>query len=310
MVYRRPPREFRRHDRADDAADAEVTLRLPYRPPYDWRHLQQFVARRALSGVEHVAADSYARTARTATGTAILQVRPLPAADALELRIRGCEPRDLLAMCSSVRRMFDLTADPAKVLAALGSDARLRPLLARRSGLRIPGTWDAFESGVRAIVGQQVSVRAGRTILERVVQRCGERVGGGNPEGLTHVFPTPGALATAHLDDIGLTRQRVGTLQRFARAVQTGAVSFSESSERVVTALTGIEGIGAWTAGYVALRGLSDPDAFPAGDLVLRRQVAVAGRRSSPQELAAIAESWRPFRAYAALHLWQADASA
>lgn len=291
-------------DRAGNGDDAEICLYLHYRPPYDWAHLQQFFARRALSGVERVAADCYARTVRTATGAAVLRVRPQPGVDALELRVGRCAPRDLLAMCSSVRRMFDLTADPAKIMAAFGNDALLRGLIARRPGLRIPGTWDAFESGVRAIVGQQVSVRAGATILGRVIQKCGERLDA-DRAGLTHLFPTPGNLAQANLDDIGVTRQRIRTLQRFAKAVHEGQVSLSESSEQVSAALAGIEGIGKWTAGYVALRGLGDPDGFPAGDLVLRRQLAAGGRHCSARELSAVAESWRPFRGYAVLHLWQ-----
>jgi len=305
-IYRRPPREFRRCHRTDDGDEAEITLCLHYRPPYDWSQLQQFLVRRVVTGIERATADSYVRTVRTATSSAILRVRPLPAVAALELRIRGCESRDLLAMCSSVRRMFDLTADPARIMAAFKADAHLRPLIERTPGLRIPGTWDAFESGVRAIVGQQVSVRAATTILGRLAARCGERLRA-EVAGLTHLFPTPAALAEAKLSDIGLPRRRVDALQRFARAVRDGVICFDESGERVIAALTALKGIGAWTAGYVALRGLGDPDAFPAGDLVLRRQLAAAGRSCSVEQLSAIAEGWRPFRGYAVLHLWQAD---
>ena len=307
-MYRHPPREIRRnHQAGDSSAGAEIALHLHYRPPYDWMHLQQFLARRAIVGVESVQPESYARTVRTATSTAILEVRPVSAVDALELRIQGCASRDLLALCSAARRSFDLAADPAKISASFRAFPRLRALVDRNPGLRIPGTWDAFESGVRAIIGQQISVAAARTILQRLVERTGERLPASCSH-LTHVFPTPEAVAEATaLEDIGIPKKRAETLTRFARAVCDGAVSFNESTDHVVAALTEIGGIGAWTAGYVALRGLGDPDAFPSGDLILRRKVARTNILVSAQQLDAEAESWRPFRGYAALHLWQTD---
>ena len=304
-VYRCPPREIRRTRGAgNSSASAQTVLQLRYRPPYDWAHLQEFLARRAIAGVESTTPAFYARTVRTASATAMLEVRPLPAADGLELRIQGCPSRDLLSLCSAVRRMFDLAADPARIAAALRACPRLAALVARNPGLRIPGTWDAFESGVRAIIGQQVSVAGARTMLRRLVTRAGEGRAFGRPD-LTHVFPTAAALAEADLAGLGITRQRAAALTRFARAVRDGAISFNDSTDAVMAALTALEGIGAWTAGYVALRGLGDPDGFPSGDLILRRHAASARLPLSVEELDAQAESWRPFRAYAALHLWQ-----
>lgn len=307
-MYRHPPREIRRNHKAGDSgAGAEIALHLHYRPPYDWMHLQQFLARRAIVGVESVQPESYARTVRTATSTAILEVRPVSAVNALELRIQGCASRDLLSLCSTARRLFDLAADPAKISASFKAFPRLSALVDRNPGLRIPGTWDAFESGVRAIIGQQISVAAARTILRRLVERTGERLPASCYQ-LTHVFPTPEAVAEATaLEDIGIPKKRAETLTRFARAVCDGLVSFNQSTDHVVAALTEISGIGAWTAGYVALRGLGDPDAFPSGDLILRRKAARTNTPLSTQQLDAEAESWRPFRGYAALHLWQGN---
>jgi AraC family transcriptional regulator of adaptative response / DNA-3-methyladenine glycosylase II len=307
-TYRRPPREIRKHREAGprQRSDAEITLRLTYRPPYDWQQLHRFLSRRAIGGVESVAADRYARTVRTASGHAFLQVRPVAGADELELRIRGGESADLLSLSSLVRRMFDLSADPAKITAALQRDPRLAALVAQRPGLRIPGTWDPFESGVRAIVGQQISVAAGRTLLARLVKRAGEPVAD-DAAGLSHLFPTPASLTQSNLENLGIPRARISALQGFARAVRDGAIAFNASSERVKRALLQLPGVGPWTAGYVALRGLGEPDGFPAGDLILRQQASSASPLTA-SELEARAELWRPFRGYAVVHLWEASA--
>jgi AraC family transcriptional regulator of adaptative response / DNA-3-methyladenine glycosylase II len=287
---------------------AEATLRLPYRPPYDWGHLQRFLARRVVEGVESVTAGVYARAVRTASGYALLQVRPVAGVDALELRVRGARSSDLPTLRTRTQRMFDLAADPAAIGAALQRDPQLAALLLRRPGLRIPGTWEPFESGVRAIIGQQISVAAGRTLLTRLAKRAGERLGPGGEPGLTHLFPTPEALARCDLKDFGVPRARASALQGFARAVRDGAVAFDDSSVRVARALTALPGIGPWTAGYVALRGLGAADGFPAGDLILRQQASSHGTALTARELNAHAEKWRPFRGYAVVHLWEVHA--
>ncbi len=285
----------------------EVKLRLPYRPPYDWAHLHAFLARRAIPGIESVTAGGYARTVRTARGYALVQVQPAASANALELRVRGDESMDIAALCVVARRMFDLDADPGQIAAALQRDPQLRALGKRRPGIRIPGTWDAFESGVRAIIGQQVSVAAGLTLLTRVSERAGEGLEPPRTE-VSRLFPTPGALARCNLEDFGVPRARAAALQGFARAVRDGVVAFNEPPERVMRALVELPGVGPWTAGYVALRGLSEPDGFPAGDLILRRQASSNGDVLSVRELNTRAELWRPFRGYAVMHLWQASA--
>ncbi|HEY8054255.1 MAG TPA: AlkA N-terminal domain-containing protein [Steroidobacteraceae bacterium] len=275
-----------------------VTLRLPYLPPYDWTQVHRFLARRAIAGIESVTSGAYVRTVRAGRRHALVRVEPVAAAHELALDIRGADSADIPALTSTVRRMFDLSADPGQIANTFQRDPRLHRLVARRPGLRIPGTWDPFESGVRAIMGQQVSVAAGVTLLTRLVERIGERV-----------FPTPEALAQCSLEDFGIPRARAAALQSFARAVRDGAVDFNDPGERVMRALVDLPGVGPWTAGYVALRGLSDPDGFPAGDLILRQQASTNGSALTPRELNTRAQAWRPFRGYAVMHLWEASAA-
>jgi AraC family transcriptional regulator, regulatory protein of adaptative response / DNA-3-methyladenine glycosylase II len=314
-TYRRAPRDLRRQRRGAGAEDGdEVVLRLAYRPPYDWAHVRDFLAARALPGVERVDARGYARTVGAANppgggrsaagGHALVCVRPVEGEHALELRVRGAAPAALFQLSSAARRMFDLAADPARIALAFQADPRLGPLVARRPGLRIPGAWDPFECAVRAVLGQQVSVAAGRTLAARLVARAGHAVTGGG-DGLTHLFPSPAALAGADLDGLGLPGARVRALHALGAAVAEGALDLGASAEEVAAGLEALPGFGAWTAQYVALRALGAPDAFPAGDLVLRRAAADAAPLTT-RALEARAEAWRPWRGYAVLHLWRA----
>jgi AraC family transcriptional regulator of adaptative response / DNA-3-methyladenine glycosylase II len=304
-TYRRAPRDLRRQPRAAaETAAGEVVLRLSFRPPCDWAHLRDFLALRALPGVERVDERGYARTVATETGHATVCVRPLEGQHALELRVRGAAPAALFEISTTARRVFDLAADPARIAAALGTDPLLGPLLKRRPGLRIPGTWDPFECAVRAVLGQQVTVAAGRTLAARLVARFGRAVGGG--DGLTHLFPSPSALASAALDGIGLPRTRAAALEALAQAVVSGAVDFRAPAPALTAALVALPGIGAWTAEYVALRALGEPDAFPTGDLVLRTVAGGAAGPLSARALEQRAEAWRPWRGYTVLHLWAA----
>jgi AraC family transcriptional regulator of adaptative response / DNA-3-methyladenine glycosylase II len=304
-TYRRAPRELRRRRQASAAEGGEVVLRLAYRPPYDWAHVRDFLATRAVPGVERVDARGYARTVRTDGGHAVVCVRALDGEHALELRVRGAAPAALFQISSAARRTFDLAADPARIALAFEGDPRLGPLVARRPGLRIPGAWDPFECAVRAVLGQQVSVAAGRTLAARLVARAGRAVAGG-ADGLTHLFPSPAALAAAKLDGLGLPGARVRALQALAAAVESGALDLGASAEEVAARLEALPGFGAWTAQYVALRALGEPDAFPAADLVLRRMAGVDGTPLTTRALEARAEAWRPWRGYAVLHLWRA----
>jgi AraC family transcriptional regulator, regulatory protein of adaptative response / DNA-3-methyladenine glycosylase II len=302
-IYRRSPREIRKAG-ARHSPDAEIALRLTYRPPYDWDTLNRFLARRALRGVEHVESGYYSRTVRTATGHAIIRIQPAADGDALDFSIQGGEASDLLPLSSAARRMFDLAADPARISAVLHADPLLRTLVVRRPGLRIPGTWDLFESAVRAIVGQAITVQAGRTIVERLIERAGQRIA--SDRELTHLFPTPDSIIAADLQGVGLARTRAEALRAFARAVQQGTIDPQGATEHLVEAISGLPGIGAWTAGYIVLRGLGEPDGFPSGDLILKREAGSPGVPLTARELDARAEQWRPFRGYAVLHLWEA----
>ena len=305
-TYRRAPRDLRRQRReASAVGGGEVVLRLAYRPPYDWAQVRDFLAKRAVPGVERVDARGYARTVSVDRGHVIVCVRALEGEHALELRARGAAPAALFQLCAAARRTFDLTADPARIALALRADPLLGPLVARRPGLRIPGAWDPFECAVRAVLGQQVSVAAGRTLAARLVARAGRAVAGGG-DGLTHLFPSPSALAAANLDGLGLPGARVRALQALAAAVVGRTLDLSASAEEVAARLEALPGFGAWTAQYVALRALGEPDAFPAADLVLRRLAASDGVPLTTRALEARAEAWRPWRGYAVMHLWRA----
>jgi AraC family transcriptional regulator of adaptative response / DNA-3-methyladenine glycosylase II len=308
-TYRRAPRELRRQRRGGQPSEGgdEVVLRLAFRPPYDWSQVREFLAMRALPGVERVDARGYARTVVSAAGHALVCVGPLDGENALELRVGGAAPAELFPLASAARRMFDLAADPGRIAQALQRDPLLAPLVRRRPGLRIPGAWDPFECAVRAVLGQQVSVAAGRTLAARLVSRLGREVAGGS-DGLTHLFPSPAALSAASLEGLGLTGARIGALKALARAVIDGRVDFAAPVDDVSAALVALPGFGAWTAQYVALRALGEPDAFPAADLVLRRVAAAGAPPLSARDLQARAEAWRPWRAYAVLHLWRAAA--
>jgi AraC family transcriptional regulator of adaptative response / DNA-3-methyladenine glycosylase II len=306
-VYERSPRELRRTNGSIGShEEGDILLKLAYRPPYDWTHLIGFLRARAVAGVECVEANAYWRTVETKEGESVICVRSSEDEDALLLRVSGAAPSALLQIASTARRVFDVAADPARTSRALESDSLLNPLVRSAPGLRIPGSWDAFECAVCAVVGQQVSVAAGRTLTARLVQRAGRKVRTAL-SGLTHLFPDARELACADLSGLGLTTKRINALKRLALAVIHGNLDFSGDIDEVKIALMQVPGVGEWTAEYVALRALGAPDGFPAGDLVLRR-VAGRGCSLSQRELQGRAEAWRPWRGYAALYLWRAAA--
>jgi AraC family transcriptional regulator of adaptative response / DNA-3-methyladenine glycosylase II len=302
-TYKTPPREIRKgRARSRDASD-EISLRLSYRPPYDWDHMLGFLAGRAIPGIEYVDAQSYARTIRTPTGHAIIQIGACEEGNALLMRVRGMAAADLFELSSAARRVFDLSADIVQIASAFRSDSLLGALIVQRPGLRIPGVFDPFECAVRAILGQQVSLQIGRTFAQRLVARAGKAV---EPmaDGLTHLFPSPNTLAKLDLRDLGLPSARIDAVRTLARAVRDGVVRFNEPVEDVTRALAKLPGVDPWTAQYTALRGLGDPDAFMPADLVLRRAATTHGAPLTTRALEARAEAWRPWRAYAMMHLW------
>jgi AraC family transcriptional regulator of adaptative response / DNA-3-methyladenine glycosylase II len=305
-TYRKSPRELRKERRVgiDKTESAEIALRLAYRPPYDWCHIQSFLAANAMPGVEAVTADAYSRAAPTPSGYSVLQVQPVPNANALEVRIKGAMPAELPRLLSSVRRMFDLTADPRHIRTAMSNDSLLVPLLARRPGLRIPGAWDPFECCVSAIVGG-CGGGAARRILKRLIERFGNPIEVPGTD-IRYTFPTAGVLAEANLDGLGLSSARRAALQLLARGVRDKLIRFDAAGEDIRRMLCALPGVSRWTAGYVALRGLGEPDAFPSGDSVLRRLAACGYNPLTTEALDERAERWRPFRGYAVFYLWDA----
>ena len=293
-----PPSGLRR--RAETAAAApSLTVRLAMRPPYDWDHLVDFLARRAVTGIEEIRDGAYRRTVHWRGKPGVIAVRR-GGRDHLEL-VADLDGLDgAIALVARVRRMFDCDADPRAIGGHLQRDPLLAAAVHRRPGLRLPCAWSPWELAVRAVIGQRVSVSAATTITGRLVQRCGPAL----PVpcgGLTHLFPSPSQLMTAKLDGLGVDARRIRTVQILARSVAQGEIDLAGSANAgdLVARLAALSGIGPWTAQYVAMRGLGEPDAFPADDLGLKKAVPDGKLRDR-------AESWRPWRAYAALHLWAA----
>ncbi|MGH8173445.1 MAG: AlkA N-terminal domain-containing protein [Rhodanobacteraceae bacterium] len=306
-TYGKPPREIRRTHDAGSASD-ELVLRLPYRKPYDFAHLTAFLEKRVIPGVEVVDAQGYRRTFVVEGTPGWLSVAPIANDSALALSVHHDKPSALGGIVSRVRRMFDVDADPLAINAHLRRSALLKPLVKRWPGQRLPNAWDGFELAVRAILGQQVSVAAARTLAARIADRHGTPFPEGAMAGLHKLFPSPDLLADAPLEQIGIMRARADAIRTLARAVVDGRVHFrtEQMLEAFEENLVALPGIGPWTAHYVAMRALGQPDAFPAADLILRRAVG-EGVTLSTRATEAMSEAWRPWRSYAVMLLWRSQ---
>ncbi|PKQ04322.1 MAG: 3-methyladenine DNA glycosylase 2 [Alphaproteobacteria bacterium HGW-Alphaproteobacteria-11] len=307
QAYGVAPGEIRRA--SETAAGGAIRLRLGYRPPFDFERVLAYLGGRAIPGVEQVTAARYARSFRLDGVSGVLSVAPAQKGHALEARIEiaGAEKGAGLPMrriAARLRRLFDLDAEPSAIAAAFEDDPLIGPRFARAKGLRVPGTFDGFELAIRAVLGQQISVKGATTIAGRMVARFGEPIDSG-ADGITHFFPAPQRLARGGYAGLGLTGGRIATLKGLAAAVASGALDFSprETLEAKIAELTALPGIGEWTAHYVALRALGEPDAFPASDLGLRK-AAGGGNPVTTKELEQLSQDWRPWRGYAALALW------
>jgi AraC family transcriptional regulator of adaptative response / DNA-3-methyladenine glycosylase II len=302
-LFKRSASSLRRGRAA--ARSGELQLLLPYLPPYDWPTMLEWHRRRAIPGVEQVLDGAYVRTIALDGHCGIVRVEPA-SSNALRATIRFPEIRALSRIRARLRRAFDLGADTLAIGEHLAADPLLAPLVAARPGLRVPGVWDGFELAIRAVLGQQITVVAARTLAGRLVASCGRLLE--RPEGaLTHVFPSPDMLANADLSKLGVPRSRAAALVALATAAASDPELFSARGEldAAVKRYREIRGVGEWTAQYIALRHLRQPDAFPGTDLgILRGLSAQTGRKSEVRELLDRAERWRPFRAYAAQHLW------
>jgi AraC family transcriptional regulator, regulatory protein of adaptative response / DNA-3-methyladenine glycosylase II len=315
-VFRATPSELRSRRRATDrlAADGGLALRLPFAGPLDRPALLDYFGLRSIPGVERVDGGAYRRTIVVDGDPGVLEVLP-GGDDHVVLRFHLPHWEGLIHLVERARRMLGLDTDGAAAARHLAADPALGPRVAARRGLRVPGAWDPLEIGVRAIVGQQVSVAAASTVTGRIVARHGTPVPGLAPLGLTHTFPTAATLAGGDLDGLGLTGARARAIRAFAAAVDGGDIPLDPVTplDDLVAAVTAVPGLGPWTAHYLALR-LGRADAFPASDLGLIRGLARldadAGRPAAAAPLAGRAEAWRPWRALAAVHLWAYDAAA
>jgi AraC family transcriptional regulator, regulatory protein of adaptative response / DNA-3-methyladenine glycosylase II len=309
-TYRQSPSAFRRQaPQAFSGAHFHCRLTLPFRPPLSWERMLAFFRSRAIPGVECADANSYRRTILTDGGIGLIHVYPARCGHHLMLEVSLPDSRGLMRVVERVRRMFDLDANMEAIQRSLAADRRLAPLVEQLGGMRLPSAWDCFETAVRAIVGQQISVKAARTVLGHIVRQTGALLANNDHAGLTHCFPTAAAIATADLRGLGLSARRCGCLQELARTTASDPMFLEVRGtlDDFVLRLTALPGIGPWTAHYIALRGSGEPDAFPAGDLGLAQALSEHGTRPGHGRLMALAEPWRPWRGYAAIYLWTAN---
>jgi AraC family transcriptional regulator of adaptative response / DNA-3-methyladenine glycosylase II len=306
--YRMPPTRLRRKAAEPGtevgAADTS-TLQLSYRPPYDWEGILEFLRARLTKGVEAIGHGSYLRTVRLGQHTGWIRVTHAPEKRALLVKFTHALTPVLPALLGRLRHLFDLAARPDVIAAHLAKDRRLKRSLARNPGLRVPGAFDGFEIAIRAIVGQQVTVRAATTVSGRLAEAFGEKIATPFPE-LTRLTPRAERLARAGVGDIakhGLISARARSIIGLARAFQAGILPLEAGTdpEAAIARLLARPGVGPWTAHYIAMRALRWPDAFPKGDVaVLNNLGGVSARQAE-----SIAEAWRPWRSYAVIHIWK-----
>ena len=305
--FQRTPSEIRSRRGAGRGRADEVAVRVPHRAPFDWETMLRWMSPRAIPGVEAVGASTYRRTVEVDGVHGVVQVEPADEG-ALLLRVPGALSASLAVLVRRLRRLFDLDTDAQTIAEQLAADPLLSKAARRHPGVRVPGCWRRFEVAVRIIVGQQVTIAGATRQIGRLVEEFGtplaDPVGG-----LTHVFPTPEVLAEADIAELALMPgARARTIRDLARAVASGedVLEPAANVETAVERLRALPGIGDWTAQYIAMRALAEPDAFPAGDLWIRKALAHDGLPTA----AAVrrrAEAWRPWRAYAAMLLWSAQ---
>ena len=321
QTYGKSPRELRarrltRTNRETGSAAGAIVLTLSYRPPFDWTALLSFLAYRAIPGVEQVTESSYARSFRVineggevdAQGHFIAQFST--DANTVSLSVWIDNKAGLQRVVERVRAILDLRADSEIIDSTLTLDPRLAKLVARYPGTRVPGCWSGFEVALRAILGQQVTVKAASTLVSRLAMRHGEAYDC-DQGGIDYFFPEAEAIAIADLEGLGIVRARVAAITDVARRIVAGELDIgpNASLEAFVRAFCESKGIGEWTAHYVAMRALADPNAFPHSDLILLRAAADTDETLTPRMLKARAEPWQPWRAYAVLLLWRGYAA-
>lgn len=308
-LYHRPPSELRGRTAATSPAP-EITLLLPYRPPYDWESMIRFLEARAIAGLEVVTDNCYSRVIEFEETIGSIEIAHAPKQSSLHVTVRFPRLNVLPTIIARIRRQFDLSADPIAITSALSSDPILARLVSVRPGLRVPGGWDGFEIAVRAVLGQQITVKSATRLAGRIVSELGspikQPVG---PPQLTHIFPRPDQFKLATLAQLGMPGARANALAGIATAVLGDPHLFDPRRDlaEAVACLRELAGVGEWTAQYIAMRALGESDAFLAADIGLQRSLARRGKRPTATQLLKRAERWRPWRAYAMLHLWMAD---
>jgi len=306
-VFDAAPTALRAAGRPGEAAvSGRIVLRLARRAPFDWAALLEFLAARAIAGVEVVEAATYRRSLRLPHGPAVVEL-----ADdrgAVRCTVALADPRDLGPAVARCRRLLDLDADPIAVAATLGGGPLLGPLVGEAPGRRSPGAVDGTEMAVRAVLGQGISVAAARTLAGRLVERAGTPLGSGDVggPGISRLFPTAEALAALDPATLPGPAPRRAALHEIVSAIATGRLVLDAGADRqeAVHRLRSIRGVGPWTAGYLAMRALGDPDAWLPGDVAIRAAARRLGAPGDARGLAGLAEGWRPWRSYAVHHLW------
>jgi AraC family transcriptional regulator of adaptative response / DNA-3-methyladenine glycosylase II len=284
-------------------SSGELVIRLPYRVPFDWSAMIDFLRPRATPGVEMVEDDCYRRTIEVGDAAGVIAVRPDASESRLLVHIDLPANECLIQVVERVRRMFDLGADPLQIDTCLSGDSSLRRLVEARPGLRVPGAWDGFEIAVRAVLGQRLTAIDANRPAARLVRVFGNPLSTAG-EDLTHLFPRPAVLAEADLSAAGIRGKKAATLRALARATCAKQLTFEGSArlEDTISRLRMISGVGEAMAHYIAMRAFGEPDAFPAETAL--RQIAGDGASISSVEMVGLAERWRPWRAYAAMHLY------
>jgi AraC family transcriptional regulator of adaptative response / DNA-3-methyladenine glycosylase II len=313
-TYGRSPSDLRRQSSYPDVIHSPIlSLKLAFSPPFDWAALVRFLTPRMTPGLEVVNATGYRRAIALEEHQGTVEMIPVAGQHYLLAKI--CFPKMTLLtqIVERLRRMFDLNANVTEIATHLQQDPILSPLITAQPGLRIPGSWDHFELAVRAILGQQISVTAATTLAGRLVAAYGEPLnvpGTTQPDpALQFVFPRPEALATADLTRLGISPSRSKAIASLATAMieNPHLLTHLHCLEDAIQTLCQLPGIGEWTAQYIAMRALREPDAFPATDLGLLRAMDLLGHPISKSEFIERAQAWRPWRAYAAMHLWSVD---
>jgi AraC family transcriptional regulator of adaptative response / DNA-3-methyladenine glycosylase II len=317
--YQATPSQIRQFNKRANSNDNEIVntqqgqpvqIRLSYRPPFDWPLMLSFIKQRQIPSIERITDSSYSRTITIDNITGWLHVEHHKSKLELCLTVKLSDYRVINQVIKNVRRMFDLDADMQVIHQHLQQNKQLATVIEHVPGMRLPGCWDLFEFSIRAILGQQISVKAATTLANRISEKYGEKAPE-NPWQIAVQFPTPKLLKNVDYADIGLTKTRIQTLQNWVNYYIAAQLSdhniFKNYAqvEQLEQALISIKGIGPWTANYLAMRGLSDPDAFPSADLgIIKALKSTSQNKPNNKEILTMAEQWRPWRSYAALYLW------